>query len=504
MTVLSQVRRTGRLAAMIVLVVFYAVAARAQVDPLSIAEDGRKLPVLKSGWYLYEPYQFIATDGSGVLSGIDIGVAQELARRLGYFIQYDYIAWADQIAGIRNGTVDFAEATPTEERSAFAHFSKPYRTEEVVLLVHPRLQGALEGRSTSEIVAHFKAKGLRLGVVDGFVFGSEVLNTYVAENRGTRLVAPTENSTINLRRLLDGEIDGFLEDRLAGIDITSKNNAFDRVAEIAVDATSDITFMFSKANFSPEMVRRVNAILQEMLAEGLIEDIRRQYLVPLFLSQTTGSTWYKAVDLLGTIAFALSGTILAWRIGANLAGFFLLSALPAVGGGMTRDIILARPIAAIDSVVPVAIITAVSVLGYIAYSIHRRRDTRHTVSPAFASAFNLFDAAGLGSFTVTGIAVTISDPHQHSIAWAPFFGVLTAAGGGIARDALVQRSSRALFDDLYMQISLFWGGLLTIYVALTPTRMEPNQYELAMWGTVVVIVVTRLGWLQHKRQLFSL
>jgi polar amino acid transport system substrate-binding protein len=87
-------------------------SALAQTDPLSIASDGRVLPVLKGGWYLYEPCQFM--EGSGTLTGIDIRVAQAMAQRLGYFVDYRYTAWTDQIAGIRDGSVDFTSgATPT-------------------------------------------------------------------------------------------------------------------------------------------------------------------------------------------------------------------------------------------------------------------------------------------------------------------------------------------------------------------------------------------------------
>jgi polar amino acid transport system substrate-binding protein len=262
--------------------------------------------------------------------------------------------------------------------------------------------------------------------------------------------------------------------------------------------------MFSKANFTPAVVDNVNAILSDMNATGLIDSITKSFLFPLFFSQTIGSTWYWLVDVVGTVAFALSGTILGWRIGANIAGFFILSALPAIGGGMLRDILLDRPIASFESVQNITIIAVISVCGYVIHRISNRVKHKGTVSPAFACLFNALDAAGLGSFTVTGIAVTISDPHQHSIAWAPLVGVLTAAGGGIARDTLVQRKSPVLFDDLYTQISLFWGAVLTVYVAFTPARIEPNQHSFAMWATVVVIVVTRLVWLKRRGELFHL
>jgi uncharacterized membrane protein YeiH/ABC-type maltose transport system permease subunit len=244
--------------------------------------------------------------------------------------------------------------------------------------------------------------------------------------------------------------------------------------------------------------------MDQFEAALVIDSVTSRFLFPLLFSQTIGSTWYWLVDLVGTVAFALSGAILGWRVGANLAGFFILSALPAVGGGMARDILLDRPIASLQGLQHIAIIGAISLCGYVAYRIHKEIAETRSIDPKFGFLFNVFDAAGLGSFTVTGIAVTISDPHQYSIAWAPFIGALTAAGGGIVRDALVRRRSAALFGELYIQISLLWGGILTIYVFLTPARIEPYQYSNPMWATVLAIILTRLIWLQRRERLFSL
>lgn len=480
-----------------------APVAHAQSNPLAFATDGRERPVLRGGWNLYEPYQFV--EGQGTLTGIDTLVSQDLAERLGYVAEFDYIDWADHIIGIRDGTVDFASgATRTEERSAFAYFSVPYRSEEVVLIVAAEHAGDFSGLATADIVERFRTEKLRLGVVEGFVYGSDVLNEYVAANGGTALVVQSESGVLNLRRLLAGEIDGFLEDRLSAIDITWRAGALDRVAEIPLDSHSDISMMFSKANFAPAIMDAVDASLAEMKERGVIERITSRFLFPLLFSQTIGSEWYWAVDLVGTVAFALSGTILGWRLGANLAGFLILSALPAVGGGMMRDVLLDRSVASLHSLQNITIIGVISVTGYIAYRIYRSGRQAATIRKEFGLLFNFFDAAGLGSFTVTGIAVMISDPNQYSIAWAPFIGVLTAAGGGIIRDTLVQRRVRVLFDDLYIQISMFWGALLTAYVYFTPARIEPYQYSTPMWATVVAIVLTRMIWLKWRGELYAI
>ncbi len=482
--------------------VFNAVQASEQVDRLSFARDGRELPVLVSGWYINEPYEFISNEFSGGLTGIDIMVVREIANRMGLFVDYEYLSWANQVKGVREGTLDFtAAASPSQSRREFAHFSIPYRTEEIVLLTSQELQQSLSGFSTKQIVTYFSSNQLRLGIVEGVLYGMPDLDAYVTGQAGTDLVVPVENNTISLWNLRDGEIDGFLVDRLTAVDIMAKNSAFHDVFEVPVGGSSDISLMFSRANIPEETIEEVNAAIAGMKSEGVISEIQKRFLVPLYFNQTTGSAWYWLVDMIGTIAFAASGVILGCRIRTNIAGFFVLSALPAIGGGIMRDVLLDRDVSALYSVQYVVAILAVSSIGYLGFRIQSRNNQEFKVTPLFARLFNVFDAVGLGSFTVTGIAVTISDPHQHSVFWAPFVGVLTATGGGLLRDTLVQRHLNVLFDDLYMQISLFWGVLLTAYVVFTPVRIIPNQYAYVMWGTVTMIVLTRVGWLYHKDRL---
>ena len=113
-------------------------------------------------------------EGEGTLTGIDTLISQDLAERLGYVAEFQYIDWADHVIGIRDGTVDFASgATKNPERAEFAYFSVPYRSEEVVLIVAPSRQAISPASSTADIVERFRTERLRLGVVDGFVFGSD-------------------------------------------------------------------------------------------------------------------------------------------------------------------------------------------------------------------------------------------------------------------------------------------------------------------------------------------
>jgi polar amino acid transport system substrate-binding protein len=482
------------------------IEAHAQSRGLGLTSDGRKLPVLHSGWYLYEPYQFIDTKRAGVLSGVDIEIAQELSKRLGFHVEYAYMDWRDQVDGVYNGSIDFCEAARTPELDKIAHFTEPYRTEEIVLLLPPDAAERFRGLDTAQIIEIFETSDMTLGVVDGFSYGENRLSNFIQRHSDSPKIVVAENSTLNIRALADGTVDAVLEDRMSAIGILWKNEMFDEVAEVRLlnHPHADIAIMFSKENFSASIIQQANAELAALKAEGFIDDTHRKYLIPLFLRQTTEAVWYSVVDFIGTVAFALSGAMLAWRLNANLAGFILLSGLPAVGGGIARDVLLGREIWALHSSYSLAIFVGVALLAYAVRRLIGKTKPGPRLHKTGAALFNFSDAAGLASFTVTGVAITVSDPISHPLAWAPFFGALTAAGGGMARDAIVGRGAGTLFSDFYVQISLLFGTLLTAYIAITPVRIEPNQFTMAVMLTMIAVVVTRLAWLSKRRRLYEI
>lgn len=481
------------------------IEAQAQSRGLGLASDGRKLPVLQSGWYLYEPYQFVDTKRAGVLSGIDIEIAQEISRRLGFHLEYAYMDWRDQIDGVRNGSIDFCEAARTPELDEIAYFTDPYRTEEIVLLVHADIAHVFTGLNTEQAIDLLEEREISLGIVDGFSFGENRLSTFIRQNSTSPKITVAENSTLNIHALVDGAVDVVIEDRMSAIGILWEYQLFDKITEVRLDdhPHADIALMFSKQKFSPSIVQRANAELAILKDEGYIDETQRKYLIPLFLTQTTEAFWYTIIDFIGTIAFAFSGALLAWRLNANVGGFLLLSGLPAVGGGIARDLLLGREIWALNSDYSLAIFVGVALLAYASRKLMGKTDPGPRLRKGAATLFNVSDAAGLASFTVTGVAITVSDPIAHPLAWAPFFGALTAAGGGMVRDAVVGRGINVLFSDLYVQISLVYGAFLAIYFAVTPVRIEPNQFAAMVIIVMVAIVLTRLLWLSKHDKMYE-
>ena len=78
--------------------------------------------------------------------------------------------------------------------------------------------------------------------------------------------------------------------------------------------------------------------------------IAAYYALPVLINQSLDSDWFRALVVMGTIAFALSGVVLAATGQYSLFGALILATLPALGGGIIRDLLLQRdPIGVVRS-----------------------------------------------------------------------------------------------------------------------------------------------------------
>src|ERR1043165_1734856 len=150
-----------------------------------------------------------------------------------------------------------------------------------------------------------------------------------------------------------------------------------------------------------------------------------------------------ALDLAGTFVFALSGAMLAVKHRLDVFGILVLSLAAATFGGIGRDLL-------IGSVPPAALAdwryVAVSLLAGTAVFFWHSPTTR------VQSLMLVLDGAGWALFAVSGALKTLA------FGLAPIaaimLGVLTAVGGGIARDVLVAEIPTILRAELYAVAAL--------------------------------------------------
>ncbi len=197
-------------------------------------------------------------------------------------------------------------------------------------------------------------------------------------------------------------------------------------------------------------------------------------------------------EMVGTIAFAISGAVVGIRRNMDVFGIVVLSILTAVGGGMIRDVLAGyTPPAALENPgnLLLSILTAMGLSLYFALFGMRGRKKRIMIY-----CYALADMIGLASFTVTGTLTGLSQGEPHSFLYPLMLGMLTAVGGGILRDLMAQRVPVVLVADVYATASLA-GSLLMCLCWHYISR------ELAPWICVMCVVALRIMAIKFKWRL---
>lgn len=143
------------------------------------------------------------------------------------------------------------------------------------------------------------------------------------------------------------------------------------------------------------------------------------------------STLFLIFEILGTVAFAVSGALVGLSKKMDIFGIIVLAVAVAVGGGIIRDLILGSvpPSAFLDP--SYSVLAAVCAVVFCIPAVHRLI-AKHKASSD--RAFLVMDTLGLASFTVVGVQTAYSIYPEASFFLPAFAGVVTGVGGGVIRD----------------------------------------------------------------------
>lgn len=196
-------------------------------------------------------------------------------------------------------------------------------------------------------------------------------------------------------------------------------------------------------------------------------------------------TLFTLFESLGTIAFAISGAMVAVKKGVDLFGVLFLGLVTAFGGGLMRDITL--------GVVPPRmflsstnlLLALFSALGV--FLLARLLQKRYLSNEAALEQINnIFDALGLGAFSVTGARAAMEAGFADNVTLLLFTGMITAIGGGILRDLLIREIPFVLKKRIYAVASLCGAFVYWLLGA------GPAGEELAVFGGVAVTFLLRI------------
>ena len=189
------------------------------------------------------------------------------------------------------------------------------------------------------------------------------------------------------------------------------------------------------------------------------------------------------IELLGTLAFAISGIRMASGKQIDWFGAYIIGLVTATGGGTFRDLLLdVTPFWMLNS--SYFLITALALAVTILF---KDKVTK------WSKTLFLFDTIGLGLFTIVGL--TKSQDAGLPVWVCIFMGTATGAVGGILRDVLLNEVPLILRKDVYA-LACVAGGL--VYFIFYYLDFPSDLSELI--GALTVILV-RLIAIQYHIQL---
>lgn len=154
------------------------------------------------------------------------------------------------------------------------------------------------------------------------------------------------------------------------------------------------------------------------------------------------------IDILGTVSFAVSGAFLAMEKKLDPFGVLVLAFVTAMGGGTLRDILIGNlPVNWLTNSTSTIVIfsSAIVTMFFGSYLKH------------LTTALFLFDAVGLGLFTIVGIKIGIEK--NFSMGVCITLGTITACFGGVVRDVLLNQIPLLFRKEIYAMACIA-GGLI--------------------------------------------
>ena len=182
-----------------------------------------------------------------------------------------------------------------------------------------------------------------------------------------------------------------------------------------------------------------------------------------------------ALEIIGTIAFAISGATLGLEKGMDLMGITILGLTTGVGGGIIRDLIIGQtpPLTFRD---PTYLVISV-VVSVIVFT-PPVREWIFSDSMLYEWLMLIMDSVGLGVFTVLGIKSAYTASAIHGVILFTFVGMLTGVGGGVLRDMMAGNRPYIFVKHFYASASLIgaltciilwdrWGTVLAMGIGAT-------------------------------------
>jgi uncharacterized membrane protein YeiH len=180
------------------------------------------------------------------------------------------------------------------------------------------------------------------------------------------------------------------------------------------------------------------------------------------------------IELLGTVAFAMSGSFAAMQKRLDPFGVLIIAFITSVGGGTVRDLLLDVPVFWMHNMLMCSVIFVTSIFSMVFKSLEKK----------FKVTLFIFDSFGLGLFTIVGIQKGLSADLHPLICLT--LGTITGCFGGIIRDILLNRIPLIFRKEIYATACIVGGSAFLLLV-----KYSSLKYVIVQVFTILLIVAIR-------------
>ena len=193
---------------------------------------------------------------------------------------------------------------------------------------------------------------------------------------------------------------------------------------------------------------------------------------------------FELFNAIGLLSFAASGVYKGINKNLDLLGIVTLGFLTALGGGITRDLIVNRIPMAFTGYKDITITFSGIVFALLFYlKLRKDLSTKRVIK--------YFDAVGLAAFSVTGFIVGMeSEINSFGVV---LLGLITGTGGGLISDVLTGEIPFILKEDFYASCSII-GGVVFIFLEKLGFPVEITSFSTLLLILLVRILAIEKGW----------
>ncbi len=194
------------------------------------------------------------------------------------------------------------------------------------------------------------------------------------------------------------------------------------------------------------------------------------------------------LDIVGTFSFAISGALIGLNKKFDIFGIFILAFVTAVGGGMSRDVLInSHPINWIGDLN--YIYTIILAVGFTVAFRTKILPLRKTLL--------LFDTIGIAIFTLIGVEKCLN-LNMHPLI-CMIMGVITPVFGGLIRDILTNEVPMILEKEIYAAACLV-GALVYFLLNHFGFNSDVNSIVCVITVFVIRMLAVKNSWELPKMQ----